>query len=180
MEIRVLRNYANQDPILQTRLLFLFLCPCESLKEHVVIPKSISVPQAFLSTATDWSSHICMMVWPTLNKVICWSVKNRILFPGFWIIIQKERRPRAARYVRCCMTTLVGSQVVVKQTHAETGVCLMVQKLSPGIQLSSIQPTVVARAEGRELYVWKCSLLFSYDCGLAWSQSGANPMHLGH
>ena len=150
MEIRVLRNYANQDPKLQMPLLFLFLCPSESLKEYEVTSKSISVPQAFLSTVMGWSSHICMMVWPTLNKVICWSVKNRILFPGFWIIIQKERSPRAACYVHCCMTRLLSSQVVVKQTHGETGVCLAVQKLSPGIQLSTIQNTVVASTVGRE------------------------------
>ena len=50
MEIWVLRHYANQDPKLQTLLLFLFLCPYESLKEYEVIPKSVSVPQAFLST----------------------------------------------------------------------------------------------------------------------------------
>lgn len=50
MEIRVLRNYANQDPNPQMLLLFLFLCPYESLKECEVIPNSVSVPQAFLST----------------------------------------------------------------------------------------------------------------------------------
>lgn len=180
MEMWVLRHYANQHPKLQTLFRFCFLCPYKSLKEDEAIPKFISVPQAFLSTVIGWASHICMLAWPTLNKVICWSVKNRVLFPGFWIFIQKERRPRAACDVQCCMTTLLSSQVVVKQTHGETGVCLMVQKLSPGIQLSSIQHTIVARAVRCESYAWKLSLFFTQCYGLAVCQHCANPVHLRH
>lgn len=155
-----------------------FLFFSAPMKASRNIKSSLSLflfPRLFFPQWWADNSHFCMMVWPTLNEVICWSVKKRILFPGFWIIIQMERRPRAACCIHCYMTTLSSRQVVVKKTHGETRISLTVKKLSPGIQ-----NIIAARAASCELCVWKGSLLFVSNCGLAVCQGFANPMHLRH
>lgn len=72
-----------------------------------------------------------------------------------WLLDYYSKRKETQSSMLCSLLhdNILSSQVVIKQTHGETGVCLMVQKLSPDIQLSSIQHLVVARAVGHEFYV---------------------------